>query len=182
MKKFIIYVAVNFLFLVIYVPMYINIPSLPVGYKAYVYCNEDNCNQGYVLNVENSTNDEKPQKVEARFLDEKDKIVFTRLLKELEYDNKNISYIFSCDKNCFENEIKARDVKNDLKFKKLSREIPSEDTSVKIVDKKKTNDKKEEKKKEKEDEIALCDIDIVASKKTINTFEYFFRYILYKLA
>ena len=80
MKKFIIYVAVNFLFLVVYVPMYINIPSLPVGYKAYVYCNEDNCNQGYVLNVENSTNDEKSQKVEARFLDEKDKIVFTRLL------------------------------------------------------------------------------------------------------
>ena len=39
-------------------------------------------------------------------------------------------------------------MKNDLKFKKLPREIPSEDASVKIVDKKKTNDttKKEETK------------------------------------
>ena len=176
MKRKLLYFFVNFCLLMVLAPVYVQMPKFQDGYRAYLYCKNGMCNKGYVLDVDNNSS----QNVKVNFLDSKDKLFYTRLINELKYKNQDISYIILSDRDCIENEVKTRDIKNGIKFKKLPRPAPVEEKKVEAFIPSNNTEKCEE--KVVEDEIPLCDLDVIESSEHFSKFEYLFRYTLYKLA
>lgn len=175
MKKVFFYFFIIFLLAIILFPLYIKSPKLMAGYRAYVYCKEGVCEKGYVLNVENDTLNNSSH---ARFLDDKDRILYQKLFKRLDYDMKDIMYVVISPKDCIENKVKTKNILKEIDFEKNFINFPELDQS--------NNSQKVHIKEKKKEPMckkkALCDLQVIASKERVNTFGYLFRYLLYKLA
>ena len=177
MKYKLSYFFVNFCLLLILVPAYVQMPKFQDGYRAYLHCKNGVCREGYVLDV---INNKKNQDVKVNFLDRQDRLFYTRLINDMEYNNQDVSYIVIGDKDCIENKVKTKDIKNEIKFKKMPRIAPDDRKRVNaFVSSNESNLCEDDKK---DDGIPLCDLDVIESNENLSKLEYLFRYTLYKLA
>lgn len=180
MKHILSYLSYFLILIILFViatPFYIKMPKFEKGYRAYVYCKNNVCNKGYILNVKQKS---LMQEVSANFLDKKDKTIYNKLIDELKYDKNNKMYIITSEPDCINKNVKTKDIETQIKFKNLPFEIPTEKSQA--SNKFCKNLRKDKSKLSEKNENLLCDLNIVVSNENVTSAEYYFRYLLYKLA